>query len=72
MYPNPAEYFVTLRGIPERAQVRIFDLQGRLVYGDAASGETRTVDTRNVPAGLYIVEVSDSKLRAALKLVIEN
>lgn len=72
MYPNPAEDFVTLRGIPERAQVRIFDIQGRLVYGGGASGQTRIVDTSNFPAGLYIVEVSHSKLRAVRKLVIDN
>ncbi len=67
VYPNPADdlLFVELRGA-EIARVALYDLQGRMVTGTGAhagapqQGTTATMNMRNVPAGVYLLRVTDA------------
>ena len=67
VYPNPTDdlLFVELRGA-EIARVALYDLQGRMVTGTGAhagapqQGMTATVNLRNVPAGVYLLRVTDA------------
>ena len=73
VYPNPTDdlLFVELRGA-EIARVALYDLQGRMVTGTGAhagapqpagapqQGTTATVNLRNVPAGVYLLRVTDA------------
>lgn len=72
MYPNPARDFVTLSGLPQAAQVRIFDLQGRQVYQNLRAGERQHIDTDALPAGIYLLHVSEGMRHSARKLVIAH
>ena len=66
VYPNPTDdlLFVELRGA-EIARVALYDLQGRMVTGTGAhagapqQGTTATMNLRNVPAGVYLLRVTD-------------
>jgi len=66
VYPNPTDdlLFVELRGA-EIARVALYDLQGRMVTGAGAhagapqQGTTATMNIRNVPAGVYLLRVTD-------------
>ena len=67
VYPNPTDdlLFVELRGA-EIARVALYDLQGRMVTGTDAhagalqQGTTATMNLRNVPAGVYLLRVTDA------------
>jgi hypothetical protein len=65
VYPNPTDdlLFVELRGA-EIARVALYDLQGRMVTGANAGapqqGTTATMNMRNVPAGVYLLRVTDA------------
>ncbi len=73
VYPNPTDdlLFVELRGV-EIARVALYDLQGRMVTGTGAhagapqpagapqQGTTATMNMRNVPAGVYLLRVTDA------------
>lgn len=62
VYPNPNQgHFVveTESGI-QNGTLRIYDLAGRNVYSANVSGTKVIVDTANIYAGVYIVELSDS------------
>ena len=67
VYPNPTDdlLFVELRGA-EIARVALYDLQGRMVTGTGAhagapqQGTTATMNMRNVPAGVYLLRVTDA------------
>ena len=67
VYPNPTDdlLFVELRGA-EIARVALYDLQGRMVTGTGAHagapqpGTTATMNLRNVPAGVYLLRVTDA------------
>ena len=67
VYPNPTDdlLFVELRGA-EIARVALYDLQGRMVTGTGAhagapqQGTTATMNLWNVPAGVYLLRVTDA------------
>lgn len=70
MYPNPAHDFVQLSGLPQSAQVRIFDLQGRQVFKSTANHERQTIDVSTFPTGMYIVQITAGASQSARKLMI--
>ncbi|MBR6175277.1 MAG: T9SS type A sorting domain-containing protein, partial [Bacteroidales bacterium] len=67
VYPNPTDdlLFVELRGA-EITRIALYDLQGRMVTGTGVhagapqQGTTATMNLRNVPAGVYLLRVTDA------------
>jgi uncharacterized delta-60 repeat protein len=72
MFPNPASDFVTLRGVPFGATVRIFDVQGRQVFQSVNQGENQTIDTKAFQPGMYILSLADGVRRSSQKLLITH
>ena len=65
VYPNPTEdiLFVELSGGAGIANTALYDLQGRIVtgvFGTPQQGGTATINVRNVPAGVYVLRVTDT------------
>ena len=65
VYPNPADdvLFVELRGGAGIANVGLYDLQGRAVgtrFIASATGASATVNMRDIPAGVYVLRVTDT------------
>ena len=64
VYPNPADdlLHIELAGGAGIASATLYDLQGRTVrtrFIASANSQTATVDMRNVPAGVYMLRVTD-------------
>ena len=64
VYPNPTDelLYIELSGAGI-ASVALYDLQGRLVEtlrAKSLQGGTATVNMRNVPAGVYVLRVTDA------------
>ena len=65
VYPNPTDdiLHIELAGA-EIANIALYDLQGRVVTGvshtPARTGGTATVDVKSVPAGVYVLRVTDA------------
>ena len=64
VYPNPTDdiLFVELRGGAEIANVALYDLQGRIVTGvfdTSQRGGTATINVKSIPAGVYVLRVTD-------------
>ena len=64
VYPNPADdvLFVELRGGAGIANIGLYDLQGRAVgtrFIASATGASATVNMRDIPAGVYVLRVTD-------------
>ncbi|GGM78223.1 hypothetical protein GCM10010967_07370 [Dyadobacter beijingensis] len=59
LYPNPVSDHmkITTTNWNQVKQVRIYDMLGRTIY-DSGSKPTALVSLRNVPAGMYVVEIS--------------
>lgn len=72
VYPNPANNFANINGLPRGAEIRIFDLQGRQVYQNITADENQVLNTGSFPAGLYILNIIDGPRSTARKLVVRR
>jgi hypothetical protein len=71
MYPNPATSTLTVVNSVDNGTVTIFDMSGRMVHTQAIATETEQVDVTDLPAGMYMVQVANSKFQHTELLVIE-
>ena len=65
VYPNPTEdvLFIELSGGMGIANMALYDLQGRVVgtrFIASATGASATVNMRDIPAGVYVLRVTDT------------
>lgn len=65
VYPNPATetVYVALDSGMEIANMLLYDLQGRIVethHGASLQKETATLNVENLPAGIYLLRVTDA------------
>ena len=63
VYPNPASNVVNIRNKQGNyaSQVTVYDLSGKLLINKTLDNvETNTLDTTNLPSGLYMLAVTDS------------
>lgn len=78
IYPNPAVGFTNVEltvGHAGNAQVRIYDLNGKLVmnqnWGPVSEGTTtRQIDCQNFQHGMYLINVTVGRETATSKLVV--
>lgn len=63
-YPNPAqeEFFIQMAD-PGKTIIRIFDFTGQLVYSEVFFEKVHQVKTRELPAGIFLVVLSDERGR---------
>ena len=64
VYPNPADdlLYIELSGA-EITRIALYDLQGRVVganHDSSLHGTTATMNLRHVPAGVYVLRVTDA------------
>ncbi len=81
VYPNPAGDFIRVRwtgqiGISaDRFEIALFDLTGRTIMTDEfavrESGEEITIGLSEVPSGIYILQVRNSKEQRSFRLIRE-
>lgn len=70
VYPNPATAEVTLPlGEEGPCEIRIFDLNGRLVIGNTIDGREGKVNIAGLPAGMYILKAHGGGMVRTAKLV---
>ena len=65
VYPNPTDdvLFVELSGGVGIVNVALYDLQGRIVTGVCDTpqhGATATINVKSIPAGVYVLRVTDA------------
>ena len=65
VYPNPTDdvLFIKLRGGAGIANIALYDLQGRIVTGvfdTPQQGGTATITVKSIPAGVYVLRVTDA------------
>ena len=74
LVPNPASDVVTLllSDVPPQARLRLLDAQGRVVRAATAIGSRQTLlDVADLPAGMYLAELSSSAGRRVLRLLVD-
>ena len=69
LYPNPARGYFHVSGL-ENAQIEIFDLMGRKVYGQEKAGGDVTISTDGFEAGAYVVRISQDGKVSVRKITV--
>ncbi|PWJ59606.1 putative secreted protein (Por secretion system target) [Dyadobacter jejuensis] len=71
VYPNPATQSVKVK-LAQDGTIRIYGLNGAVIVdgGVLQAGQERILSTRNLSAGIYIIEAKTGDQRIAKKLVI--
>jgi hypothetical protein len=72
LFPNPTSGIVNISGISEGADVVVTDLRGQVVFGDEQfSTETAGIDLSHLPAGVYLVKITQRETPAFRKLILQ-
>jgi hypothetical protein len=69
IYPNPATNFINV-DLPVSAQVRIFDLTGKLILDVEGVNGITTVDLNEFEPGLYITQIESDGSNIARRFVV--
>ncbi|MCM1319924.1 MAG: DUF4465 domain-containing protein [Muribaculaceae bacterium] len=73
LYPNPADSYVKVNAAAAEYDVTVFAMDGRTMMSVEALSGTNTLDTANMPAGTYIVKLSDTTGHTAVrKLIVKH
>lgn len=74
VYPNPAQDVLNVRlgnTTSGESVVRLSDISGRLVYNTNTHEQQISINTSNITAGIYIIEVMNDKGRYTQKVSIQ-
>jgi hypothetical protein len=71
VYPNPANNNLTVQidGLKGAADIRLFDMYGKVVLQTATSRTSTQLDISQLAAGVYLVKVQEGKNERTVKLV---
>jgi hypothetical protein len=72
LFPNPAgdQLNVSVEGIDDRSEIKVYNLMGKLVMQQQGNGNTITqLNISKLSAGFYLVNVSDGKVTRSAKFV---
>jgi len=77
IYPNPAQNVLNIE-FPGNLQgnytIELVNLTGKTVYTDrcnVSQGQVKQVPLRNIPSGIYMVEISNKDEKVSAKIIIE-
>ena len=71
IHPNPASDWIYITPAEvQHAEIRIYDMYGRVVYRGKAQNETTRVSTTGLAAGAYVVRVSAGVVSSVQKVVV--
>ena len=71
VYPNPTTGLVTITG-QDLKQAEVFNTLGQRVATAKGEGERMTVDISALPAGVYMVNITDKDGRKCVKKVVKE
>jgi hypothetical protein len=71
VFPNPASSYVTIKvdGLRGKADIRIFDIYGKMVMQQGSMNTITNLDIARLPAGVYTVKVKNASAENTVKIV---
>jgi len=73
VFPNPANNQLFVKGLPQNESVRfsITTLSGKTLRTFSSQSTTRAITVKDLPTGLYLLEIQSSKGRRTIRFVKE-
>ena len=72
IYPNPATSIINIESINNIDEIRIFDIQSRVVFSEKINSKTKRIDISNLSTGIYITEITINNFITRKEFVISN
>jgi hypothetical protein len=69
LFPNPVKDGLMVAGLEGPGHLKCYDLTGKLVFEADVANESQWIDWRSVPAGLYLVNVSNARISKNIRLI---
>lgn len=69
VFPNPVKGVLNISGIPAQAQIRLLNLNGKLLSEVTSTGQTLAIDMSTYPAGVYLLQYQTAKGTINRKLI---
>jgi len=69
--PNPAKNTITISSHLDKVNIRLIDIQGRVVKSWKDQGRHATLDISNIPTGMYLITIQKDKLLQKEQLIVE-
>lgn len=66
LYPNPAEYYITIESIKD-AEVKIYSVNGQMLSQQNISEGINKIDLSNLNSGMYFISVNDTMVKVVKK-----
>lgn len=75
VFPNPVNDILTIQMETERTDVftvNLYDVYGKLVKTEIASGNTLELEVTELPVGMYLLSINDGSVRGVEKINIQR
>ena len=72
IFPNPTSEYINIESINNIDEIRIFDIQSRVVFSEKINSKTKRINISNLSTGIYITEVLIDNIITRKKFVISN
>jgi len=69
VYPNPTKEQFYVSGISDKADVEIYDLNGRLISTQHYNHHTKGINVEQLHTGVYVVKIKEGKQESTKKLI---
>lgn len=70
-YPNPAKDFITVHSADELSSIRIFNVNGQIVYKEYTNAsKSKTIDISSFEKGVFFMELSTEVETKMIKIVV--
>ena len=72
IFPNPTSEYINIESINNIDEIRIFDIQSRVVFSESINSKTKKINISNFSTGVYITEIVTNNIVIRKEFVISN
>jgi hypothetical protein len=72
IYPNPAQNFISVRGIEKYDRIKIFSISGSLVLDEKMNSELNQIDISSLIDGIYILNLYQGEEFIGMKKIVKD
>lgn len=72
IYPNPATSIINIESINNIDEIRIFDIQSRVIFSEEINSKNKRIDIENFSSGVYFIEIITNNIITRKEFVISH
>ena len=72
VFPNPTSEYINIESVNNIDEIRIFDIQSRVVFSENINSKTKKINISNFSTGVYITEIVTNNIVIRKEFVISN